>query len=1006
MSFRTPRPLRDRSSSRRAIRRSSTLQSACHKVAGRLIEALESRQLLSVVTPSHVVIVFEEDRFANAIGDTTNMPYVNQLASSGLVYSNAHGLNTTAQEGEMNYLALYSGSTQGVTDNGFHGPYAGGNLAQSLNNSGQSFVGFAEAMPHDGDTTDQLAADPTNAAYDDLYTRSYNPMAQFSNVGTGFTNAQVNKTFASFPTTTTGYAALPTVSFVIPDTLHNAHGSNDTNPFATDPSAYNLLRQNADNFLKNKIDGYLQWAKQNNSLLIVVSDEGDRAHGFTSLATNNITLIVNGSTNLFVPGTNTTSANVYNVLRTVEDMYGLVPLGTTSSISGLDTNAAGQLTGPTVAKSATTTAVASDTNPAAAGQTVTFTATVSDSVAGTPTGTVTFKDGTTTLGSGTLNASGQATFSTSVLSATPHSITAVYGGDANFSGSTSPALSQLVNAPAAVGTTTSLASSLGTSTYGQGVTFTATVSPASGTGTPSGTVQFTVDGSNVGSPVTLSGGAATSASINNLSAGAHTVAAVYSGDSSFSASTASGITQTVNQATTAAALVSSSNPSTFGQSVTFTATLSASGAIKPSGTVTFADGGSTLGTGTLNASGVATFTTSSLSAASHSITASYAGNSNFVGSTSGAVTQTVNPATSGVINDNFANATVISGSSITVTGSNVGATKEAGEPNHGGNSGGKSIWYSWTAPTSGAATIDTHGSTFDTLLGVYTGTSVSALTTIASNDDDPAGGTTTSKVKFNAVAGTVYMIAVDGYGGQSGSVTLNVSLGTVVVPAAPTGVSASDGTFSDGVHVTWAAPTGATAYEVWRNTTNSSSSATKISATDVTTTTYTDTTATAGKTYFYWVKAKNSAGTSGFSASDSGFRSATTLTNDNFANATVISGSTLTVTGSNVGATKEPGEPNHAGNSGGKSIWYAWTAPTSGTVTLDTHGSTFDTLLGVYTGSSVSTLTTIASNDDDPAGGTTTSKLTFRALAGTTYYFAVDGYGGQSGSVTLNLSLV
>jgi hypothetical protein len=128
--------------------------------------------------------------------------------------------------------------------------------------------------------------------------------------------------------------------------------------------------------------------------------------------------------------------------------------------------------------------------------------------------------------------------------------------------------------------------------------------------------------------------------------------------------------------------------------------------------------------------------------------------------------------------------------------------------------------------------------------------------------------------------------------------------------------------------------------------------------------------------------------------------------NNNFANATVITGTTATVTGSNTGASKESGEPNHAGNAGGKSVWWTWTATASGTVTIDTLGSNFDTLLGIYTGTSVSGLTLVKANDDSPAGGTLTSKVSFTVTAGTTYRIAVDGYGGVSGSITLNLKLV
>jgi hypothetical protein len=122
-------------------------------------------------------------------------------------------------------------------------------------------------------------------------------------------------------------------------------------------------------------------------------------------------------------------------------------------------------------------------------------------------------------------------------------------------------------------------------------------------------------------------------------------------------------------------------------------------------------------------------------------------------------------------NDNFVNGQAISGSSGSVSGSNVGATKEAGEPNHAGSTGGKSIWYFWTAPGTGPVSIDTQGSSFDTLLGVYTGNSVAALSLVASSDDTETN--LQSRVLFTAAAGTVYRIAVDGYSGSSGSVRLN-----------------------------------------------------------------------------------------------------------------------------------------------------------------------------------------------------------------------------------------
>lgn len=142
-------------------------------------------------------------------------------------------------------------------------------------------------------------------------------------------------------------------------------------------------------------------------------------------------------------------------------------------------------------------------------------------------------------------------------------------------------------------------------------------------------------------------------------------------------------------------------------------------------------------------------------------------------------------------------------------------------------------------------------------------------------------------------------------------------------------------------------------------------------------------------------------GSPGFVPANNNFASATTLT---------LTGTSAQVSGSNVAATKETGEPNHAPNEpGGRSVWWKWVAPGSGSTTVTTLGSNFDTLLGVYTGPAVSSLTSIASNDDvSPPSQTSnrirTSAVTFNAVAGTTYFFAVDGWNGAFGAVTLNVS--
>ncbi len=285
-------------------------------------------------------------------------------------------------------------------------------------------------------------------------------------------------------------------------------------------------------------------------------------------------------------------------------------------------------------KSTSTTALSSSQNPSSFGQSVTFTATVTDPGGhNTPTGSVTFKDGAATLGSGTLDGSGQTTFSTSALSVGPHSISAEYGGDAIFDPS-NDALTQTVNA---AGTTTTLASSLNPSAFGQFVTFTATVSGS--VGTPTGSVTFKDGGSTIGSG-TLDGSGQATFATSSLSVGPHTITAEYGGDTNNAASTSSPLAQTVNQSGTTTTLASSQNPSSFGQSVTFTATVSGSGGT-PTGTVTFKDGATTLGSGTLDGSGQATFTTASLALGSHSITAVYGGDGSFTGSTSAVLVQSV-----------------------------------------------------------------------------------------------------------------------------------------------------------------------------------------------------------------------------------------------------------------------------------------------------------------------------------------------------------------------------
>jgi thiol-disulfide isomerase/thioredoxin len=127
----------------------------------------------------------------------------------------------------------------------------------------------------------------------------------------------------------------------------------------------------------------------------------------------------------------------------------------------------------------------------------------------------------------------------------------------------------------------------------------------------------------------------------------------------------------------------------------------------------------------------------------------------------------------GPANDNLTNAPSLTGETNFVTGSNAGATLQAGEPDHGGV-GGRSVWWSWTSPFTGSASIATAGSAFDTLLAVYTGNSISNLQLIVNNDDEEGFGIVTSFLVFRAIAGETYQIAVDGFEGASGIVKLAI----------------------------------------------------------------------------------------------------------------------------------------------------------------------------------------------------------------------------------------
>jgi autotransporter-associated beta strand protein len=463
----------------------------------------------------------------------------------------------------------------------------------------------------------------------------------------------------------------------------------------------------------------------------------------------------------------------------------------------------------TVSKASTTTANVTSSNPNSnVGDTVTFTTTITvlSPGAGTPTGTVTFLDSGVSIGTGTLASNGTATLATSALSAGTHSITASYGGDGNFNGSASVgSVTQVVNK---VNSTSTITPSAEPAVFGQSVTLTVTVSGSTGTGVvPTGTATFTVDG--VQQPTqTLTGGQATYTS-SSLAIGSHSVSVSYSGDSNFNSSSAT-FTEDINQASTTTSVTSSANPSVFGQSVTYTGTVSAvaPGAGTPTGSVSFLDNGVTIDTTTLT-NGSATFSPASLSVGAHTITLTYGGDTNFQANSSATpLTQTVSKASTTTSNVTSSNASPVYGQAVTFT-----ATVTVSSPGVGTPTGTVTFFDGVTS--LGTGTLNGNTATFTTttlgagshsILASYNGDSnfsgsgsVSGLNQIVKQDSTTTSAVTSSNaspVFGQTVTFTTTVSAVaPGSGTPTGTVTFldgATSLGTGTLSNGTATFSTSD----------------------------------------------------------------------------------------------------------------------------------------------------------------------------------------------------------------------
>jgi phospholipase C len=235
----------------------------------------------------HVVVVVMENHSYNDIIGSSSAPYINSLAKSGAKFTQSFAVTHPS---EPNYLALFSGSTQGITDDSCPHTFSTANLGRQLINAGDTFKGYSESMPSDG---------YTGCSYGN-YARKHNPWVNFSNVP-----SSSNLRFTDFPTT---YSNLPTVSFIVPNLCNDMHDCSIST---------------GDTWVKNHLDGYVQWAKTHNSALVLTFDEDDHSQN------NQIPTVFVGQH--VKVGSFSEKVTHYRVLRTLEDMYGLPYAGNASS---------------------------------------------------------------------------------------------------------------------------------------------------------------------------------------------------------------------------------------------------------------------------------------------------------------------------------------------------------------------------------------------------------------------------------------------------------------------------------------------------------------------------------------------------------------------------------------------------------------------------------------------------------------------------------------------------
>ena len=245
--------------------------------------------------PDHIVVVVEENHgYAQIMDKRNSASYIHVLAKRGVLFTASYGVTHPSQP---NYLALFAGSTQGITSNTCPHSFNTGNLASAFLDAGFSFASFSESLPVVGDLSCTSGA----------YQRKHNPASNWQ--GTGLA-AGLNKRFADFPQ---DFSKLPTVSFVIPNQANDMHDGSYTT---------------ADEWLKTHIAPYVAWAMKHNSLLIVTWDEDDSHEG------NHVATLLVGPM-VKAGSTSAQRINHYSVLRTLLDFYGLPALGESREVEAI-----------------------------------------------------------------------------------------------------------------------------------------------------------------------------------------------------------------------------------------------------------------------------------------------------------------------------------------------------------------------------------------------------------------------------------------------------------------------------------------------------------------------------------------------------------------------------------------------------------------------------------------------------------------------------------------------